>query len=66
MQFIKEVGNKAKDVLSFRQHDSFKYAEKHYSNFSNVHESPDIAFMLGPQVEVSAVRSLLPVRHTQS
>lgn len=39
------------DILSFRQHDSFAFAEKHYGNYTHVIESPDIAFMLGPQLE---------------
>ena len=58
MLFIQTVGDK-KDVLSFRQHDSFTYAQKYYANFSTVVESPDIAFMLGPQVEVSTGRACL-------
>lgn len=49
IEFVLEMQSK-KDVLAFRQHDSFLYAAKNY-NSSIVVESPDIAFMLGPQVE---------------
>ena len=48
-EFISQMSGK--DLLTFRQHDSFEYAQRNYGNFTVVKESPDMAFMLGPQVE---------------
>ena len=42
-----EIATKA-DLLTFRQKDSYQFAMKHYGNFTNVVETPDISFMLGP------------------
>ena len=52
--FIAQYGTK-KDLLTFRQHNSFLFALDHY-NATTVRESPDMAFMLGPQMPNRAAK----------
>ena len=47
-EFIAKYGTK-RDLLTFRQHNSYLFALEHY-NSTTVRESPDMAFMLGPQI----------------
>ena len=51
-RFVKYVANQ-RDLITFRQRDSYEYALAHYDNFTNVKECPDMAFMLGSQTPSS-------------
>lgn len=52
-RFIKFVGSQ-KDLITFRQHDSYEYSLLQYGNFTNVKECPDMTFMLGSQTPTSS------------
>ena len=52
-KFVKLVG-KPKDLLTFRQRDSYEFAALQYGNYTTVKECPDMAFMLGAQSPTKA------------
>ena len=52
-KFIKMVGT-MKDLLTFRQRDSYEFAALQYGNTTTVKECPDMAFMLGAQTPSKA------------
>lgn len=38
-----------RDLLTFREIDSYKFSKVHYSNYTTVKLCPDMTFMIGPQ-----------------
>ena len=46
---IKAIATK-RDLLTFRQTDSTNFANENYANYTNIKESPDMAFMIGSVV----------------
>ena len=51
-ELVKKIA-KERDLLTFRQHNSYVLAAALYGNYATIREASDMAFMLGPQISLN-------------